>query len=69
MGEWLPIETAPKDATEILAINHGADGANISVTCFDGHDWHCLAFFGTEPLICKWNPTFWMPLPAPPKQD
>jgi len=64
---WQPIETAPKDGTEII----GCDGYCIEVTAF---------FKGTKPYQRKeawvvanddegyaqdFNPTHWMPLPNP----
>ena len=78
--EWFPIETAPKDGTDILgcfALNDGAKG--LSIVQFDGEDWMALSY--TSPS--QWPETAytgheepvyfsqaemlaWMPLPAPP---
>ena len=59
--QWRPIETAPKDGTDILTIyrkqcsvrywGEGEDGENA---------W--------QPRIRGVFPTHWMPLPAPPEQ-
>lgn len=74
MNEWQPIETAPKDGTEILTVNiHG----DIQIT-----EWYSVTrddYVHIEGEIYRkeitlwhegWNgnnPTHWMPLPAPPK--
>jgi hypothetical protein len=61
MGDWMPIETAPKDGTEIL----GWDGVFRTVIKMlpenyfgdgRGPHWHPLR-----------QPTHWTPLPEPPK--
>jgi hypothetical protein len=54
MSTWQPIETAPKDGTEILAW----DGDQHIVAWFDG-DWRF-----SDDRQCF--PTHWQPLPAPP---
>ena len=57
---WQPIESAPKDGTEFLAIAHETV---FWVVFFDGKDFQCVATGNhVGPL------THWMPLPAPPKQ-
>lgn len=54
---WRPIETAPRDGTDIIATNH-ASGVYIG------------AFYGptfmTSIGYCKREPTHWQPLPEPP---
>lgn len=62
---WQPIETAPKDGTRIMAIDgrHLVAVAKWVSYTVDGEErggW--LGMPGIEP------PTFWMPLPAPPKE-
>ena len=60
-GEWLPIESAPRDGTEILAywsLGHGSHGC----TKFLKGEW-------VNPEDCDDEycaPDFWQPLPAPP---
>jgi hypothetical protein len=51
---WLPIETAPRDGTEILAW----DGEVTDVIWWDGLAWDD----GRRTV----HPTNWMPLPEPP---
>lgn len=63
---WRPIETAPRDGTEILVcmwddhtmmvVNYEADPAR------PGHPWWTL----DGQAYAEGAPTHWMPLPAPP---
>jgi len=55
---WQPIETAPKDGTEIL----GYAGGFLLLSWRDD-EWHEETFEESG-----WNPTHWMPMPAPPKE-
>ncbi|WP_409021373.1 DUF551 domain-containing protein [Dyadobacter sp. CY261] len=62
---WQPIETAPKDGTEVL----GWDGVN-RFTCRykKWGNWDllvCGSYAGDGDCF----PTHWMPLPSPPKDD
>ena len=78
MTTWQPIETAPRDGTRILASN----GSKIPfVTSWDETEeiWFTfnLCFEKTtgielisgKPAYRPWNPTHWMPLPEPPRDD
>lgn len=64
---WQPIDTAPKDGTEIVVFAPGnRDGfpeplPDIVSLCA----WHGDAGFCVDELR---QPTHWMPLPAPPKE-
>lgn len=63
-GEWQPIETAPKDGTPILGFissYYRNKGGQSVILWMDGQWFDNLAF-ATEP-------THWMPLPAPPKEQ
>ena len=60
--QWLPIETAPKDGTEILAILKGQIGAQ--VIFYDFGEW--LTSWDEFRLLGDDTPTHWMPLPLPP---
>ncbi|AHD10043.1 DUF551 domain-containing protein [Phaeobacter gallaeciensis] len=75
--DWQPIETAPKDGTEILAVYvpSGKFSPDFSIVEWDGKSWvgKCDGYrsieaqsdFHTnyhEPFL-----THWMPLPEPPK--
>jgi hypothetical protein len=68
VAEWLPIETAPKDGTWILAIIDGEYQPGIryapSVSRFTNGSWDYENYEDTGE---EWYPTHWMPLPAPPK--
>jgi len=58
---WQPIETAPKDGTEIIGswqcLNKTWD---MNKLCFVDGAW--LDHYQD----CQFNPTHWMPLPEPP---
>ena len=68
MSAWQPIETAPKDGTEMIllryddATNHLAIGHYMTDTAWMGHSIPARFF----PLQ---DATHWMPLPAPPVQS
>ena len=60
--QWQPIETAPKDYTNILVWNDGGahrDGW-VSIAYWNDDGW--ISPFGGE-----YDPTHWMPLPEPPQ--
>mgnify|MGYP003442310506 CR=1 FL=1 len=74
--EWQPIETAPKDGTEVILFT-SHNGCEI-VESFDavqigywdeGNSTACI-FFRLPSWRCKkiGEPTHWMPLPTPPVQ-
>ena len=59
--QWRPIETAPKDGTEILAIRVSNPGiSGFYVTCW------CRGEYWREMVDLK--PTHWMPCPTPPTE-
>jgi len=67
---WQPIETAPKDGTEILLADERVSGGFMTVVSFEvveGNDW----VWHTNDGISYHEKAFthWMPLPEPPKQD
>lgn len=72
MSEWKPIETAPKNGREFLAVNARAASVGYRVVYFDGdakepYIWH------VEDAAEGFNHhrdffTHWMPLPEPPAQ-
>jgi hypothetical protein len=57
--EWQPIETAPKDGTEVLVLGH----ERIRVAINRGRGWL------TVPGAWAVTPTHWQPLPTPPGSD
>jgi uncharacterized protein DUF551 len=63
---WQPIETAPKDRTEILVFHIGSDEAGyMSVVWWDEFlDGWLVAALADENIYV--HPTHWMPLPAAP---
>jgi len=60
---WQPIETAPKDGTDILGWH---EIAGTSQTCFSKGEWVCPDWDEDRYIHCTWSPTHWMPLPTPP---
>ena len=71
--KWQPIKTAPKDGTQILAMDKY--GQCVVVEFFERDDGSCnwetghsetrggfIRYFCNTPLI------YWMPLPDPPKE-
>ena len=62
MTDWQPIETAPKDGTEIILTAQNSEGTwKVDVGCFSAGilwDWGW-----------RFRPTHWMPLPPPPKKE
>lgn len=66
MSEWQPIDTAPKDGSDILVVSESAEFKIIFWSEDDGEDgcW-CdpLYFIGEETETL----THWMPLPEPPR--
>lgn len=74
MGEWLPIETAPRDDRLVLLYQ---PGKGVTAARFDARgtvDWWRLGAQGERPTVaCVCDdggvePTHWMPLPtAPPR--
>lgn len=63
MSEWQPIETAPKDETDVVL--YFESGKVPRVAGFYRGEWLC-ALHGCE---LQEHPTHWMPLPPPPTKD
>ena len=62
--EWQPIETAPKDETEVLACRAGKKWRQVL-----GWQWGsggCDGWYNSGGR--NYDPTHWMPLPEPPKE-
>lgn len=63
MSTWQPIETSPKDGTNILTCDQRS-GNNMSVRYWGEGDDGGMAW---QPRIRGMFPTHWMPLPDAPK--
>ncbi len=65
--QWQPIETAPKDGTELIVYgstgHYGTNNANCIFACFHRGQWRTLI----KGHALKPAPTHWMPLPTPPE--
>lgn len=63
---WLPIETAPKDGTEIL-VTYGKQGFVMQLVRFD-RTFNYWKSKGEAELGLENNATHWIPIPDPRKQ-
>ncbi len=63
MSDWQPIETAPKDGTQILGF---ADGRMAVVQWWEDFRYWSLVVCGAYADDGEWWPTHWQPLPEPP---
>ena len=63
---WLPIESAPKDETEIVGW-HKVAGP--SQTRFYDGEWCCVDWNEDQYIACTWEPSHWRPLPSAPSQE
>jgi hypothetical protein len=84
-GQWQPIETAPKDGTDIIlmapgrvTIGHWTTEDECRVDVGDcGGECRCREYDYTDPSWISWDggftlehpPTHWMPLPNPPSSE
>lgn len=69
MMEWQPIETAPKDGTEIIVYT-ATKRITTAWFCEETKLWPHDEVYSEdgEPCNVGW-PTHWMPLPEPPKEE
>lgn len=73
--DWQPIETAPRDGTRVLlwACDPCYPKGKPLVGYFENNKWHLSGHEFTECWINNFdeyfNPTHWMPLPEPPKEE
>jgi hypothetical protein len=63
MGDWMDIESAPRDGTRLFAVcgRHG----HIGIVAFDGREWEFIDFHGAR-TGTGFYPTHYMELPPPP---
>lgn len=64
---WQPIETAPKDGTDIL-VNAPQVDSGVTIAFFKDGYWR-LTYDGARFGVHVSDPTHWMPLPEPPKDS
>lgn len=70
MTNWQPIETAPKDGTRILIY----DPTHYRDPIITIAEYRCGGWLGEDGGVydccsSEYEPTHWMPLPLPPKND
>jgi len=63
--DWQPIETAPRDGTDILAYQQVAERDRILTMRFDRT---AETFVTNVHSFVAFEPTHWMPLPLPPSR-
>jgi hypothetical protein len=66
MSEWQPIETAPKDGTDILVADYRVAGGFMNVVAYTDEDFPNV--WETQEFLSYHHEAFthWMPLPNPP---
>jgi hypothetical protein len=66
--QWQPIETAPKDGTEIVAgrFNHHFNKWESGVVTWTDETWKVVP---TRDYRLSFLGTHWMPLPSPPQDE
>lgn len=64
---WQPIETAPRDSTQVLIFSEKDPDKEIIIGwyCLDFEEWRHYGVGGNDSLY--YIPSHWMPLPSPPK--
>lgn len=64
--EWRPIDTAPRDGTRV----HLSEGVLVHVGKWRGtKKWGRWQFETPGFQVANFDPTYWMPLPDPPKNE
>lgn len=71
---WQPIETAPRDGTEVLVCRVYEDGKAeyaVAHNYDDGNGWRDMGDLGWAGMTHEEDnqPTHWMPLPTPPSAN
>lgn len=71
-SQWQPIETAPRDGTDVLIyVPYYPDGARIETGWFSSKGYwesYSRLYAGEHHSpLCRLQPTHWQPLPEPPK--
>jgi len=64
---WMPIESAPRDDTEVLLAGMEYNEIRIAVCSWTGKEW--LSNFCIDHYKTFKSPTHWQPLPQPPKEE
>jgi len=69
MSDWQPIETAPKDGTNILLFNRAGNvAAGLWLSGALGTGWFLRGGNRPDTFFNEhFGPTHWQPLPEPPK--
>ena len=71
--DWQPIDTAPRDGTQVLL--YVPQDTDDEMPSFIAQGWYESGIFDRRwyeaagECVCDPQPTHWMPLPAPPEQQ
>lgn len=66
---WQPIETAPKDGTEVLTFGPLKDGSGFYYECQAYYHKGAWPRWPVEWMANCLTPTHWQPLPSPPGDE
>ena len=67
MGEWQPIETAPRDGTTVFG--ESAKMGQRGMVHWNEGEWEMVNGLTNTPMGIGFYPTHWMPLPDAPEQS
>lgn len=73
MTSWLPIDSAPKDGTEVLVwacmtiYAKKLSASDADKSCIWVARWDAGCWLSVDD--CRLSPTHWMPLPPPPERQ
>lgn len=69
MGEWQPIETAPRDGTRIRLWHNQSHEGYATTGEWDGKEWTMCNYFISTDRRMFTQPNVWLPLPPPSARE
>lgn len=68
MAEWMPIETAPRDGTDVLCwVGFTYTPEQHVILHWSEGDW--ITDYMVDYWAASYEPTHWQPLPDPPEEN